>query len=83
MSAKRVVAGDDPVLRFRGAVSLHHGPGWVAPWRVPCEEVRLHLPEGGIGRAATARLGPHHAADRGRGRAGHDRHHGAARPRRG
>lgn len=52
MSAKRVVAGDDPVLRFRGAVSLQHGPGWVAPWRVPYEEARLHLPEGGIGRAA-------------------------------
>ncbi|WP_030598342.1 GDSL-type esterase/lipase family protein [Streptomyces fulvoviolaceus] len=48
----RVVAGSDPVLRFRGAVSLQHGPGWVTPWRLPHEEARLHLPEGGIGRAA-------------------------------
>ncbi|GAA2446464.1 SGNH/GDSL hydrolase family protein [Streptomyces pulveraceus] len=52
MPVKRVVAGDDPVLRFRGAVSLQHGPGWVAPWRVPHQEAELHLPEGGIGRAA-------------------------------
>ncbi|MFJ7198761.1 MULTISPECIES: GDSL-type esterase/lipase family protein [unclassified Streptomyces] len=52
MAAKRVVAGDDPVLRFRGAVSLQHGPGWVAPWRVPHREAELHLPEGGVGRAA-------------------------------
>lgn len=52
MPAKRVVSGDDPLLRFRGAVSLQHGPGWVAPWRVPHHEARLHLPEGGIGRAA-------------------------------
>jgi hypothetical protein len=46
------LAPDDPRLRFRGAVSLQRGPGWVAPWRVPHEEARLHLPAGGIGRAA-------------------------------
>ncbi|MFE3514090.1 GDSL-type esterase/lipase family protein [Streptomyces sp. NPDC059166] len=48
----RVVTGADPVLRYRGAVSLQHGPRGTAPWRLPHEEARLHLPEGGIGRAA-------------------------------
>ncbi|MEU9357567.1 GDSL-type esterase/lipase family protein [Streptomyces sp. NPDC048301] len=48
----RVVTGSDPVLRYRGAVSLQHGPHGTAPWRLPHEEARLHLPEGGIGRAA-------------------------------
>ncbi|MFM9372798.1 G-D-S-L family lipolytic protein [Streptomyces sp. Da 82-17] len=48
----RVVDGADPVLRFRGAVSLQYGPGWVAPWRLPYDEAALHLPEGGVGRAA-------------------------------
>ncbi|MEV8453268.1 GDSL-type esterase/lipase family protein [Streptomyces sp. NPDC052095] len=52
MTAEHVVAWDDPVLRFRGAVSLQYGPGWVAPWRVPHREAALHLPEGGVGRAA-------------------------------
>ncbi|SFY40302.1 hypothetical protein OH786_32120 [Streptomyces atratus] len=47
MAAKRVLAGDDPVLRFRGAVSLQHGPGRVAPRRVPHREAELHLPEAG------------------------------------
>lgn len=42
----------DPRLRWRGAVSLQPGPGWVAPWRVPWERARLHLPAGGLGRAA-------------------------------
>ncbi len=42
----------DSRLRYRGAVSLQRGPGWTAPWRVPHEEAALHLPEGGVGRAA-------------------------------
>ncbi|MCX5202970.1 GDSL-type esterase/lipase family protein [Streptomyces sp. NBC_00237] len=48
------VPGDHPALRFRGAVSVQRGPGgaWLSPWRVPYEEARLYLPEGGIGRAA-------------------------------
>lgn len=46
------IAPTDPRLRWRGAVSLQPGPGWVAPWRVPWERARLHLPAGGLGRAA-------------------------------
>ncbi|MFJ2743408.1 GDSL-type esterase/lipase family protein [Streptomyces sp. NPDC087440] len=48
------VPGGHPALRFRGAVSVQRGPGgaWFSPWRVPHEEARLYLPEGGIGRAA-------------------------------
>lgn len=46
------VAPDDPRLRWRGVVSLQHGRGWVAPWRVPVDEAALHLPAGGLGRAA-------------------------------
>ncbi|MFF0739932.1 GDSL-type esterase/lipase family protein [Streptomyces sp. NPDC004111] len=53
-STGRTVACNDPALRFRGAVSVQRGPdgAWVSPWRVPYGEARLHLPEGGIGRAA-------------------------------
>ncbi|WP_320670611.1 GDSL-type esterase/lipase family protein [Patulibacter defluvii] len=49
-----VLRGHDPRLRFRGAVSLQRGPddAWVAPWRVPHDEASLHLPAGGLGRAA-------------------------------
>ncbi len=39
-------------FRFNGAVSLQRKGNWIAPWRVPFEEARLYLPEGGIGRAA-------------------------------
>ncbi|MEV0597831.1 SGNH/GDSL hydrolase family protein [Streptomyces sp. NPDC050315] len=46
------LAHDDPRLRYRGAVSLQCGPGWTAPWRLPHDEAALHLPEGGVGRAA-------------------------------
>ncbi|MFD6255072.1 SGNH/GDSL hydrolase family protein [Nocardia sp. NPDC060256] len=46
------VPHDDPRLRYRGAVSLQRESGWTAPWRVPYEEAALHLPEGGVGRAA-------------------------------
>lgn len=46
------LAHDDPRLRYRGAVSLERGPGWTAPWRLPHREAALHLPEGGLGRAA-------------------------------
>ncbi|MFG1837374.1 GDSL-type esterase/lipase family protein [Micromonospora sp. NPDC049175] len=49
----------DPSVLFRGAVSVQPGPPgpdgrplWWAPWRVPYEEAELHLPEGGVGRAA-------------------------------
>lgn len=52
VSGPTTIDARDPRLRFRGAVSLQHGPGWVAPWRVPHEEARLHLPAGGLGRAA-------------------------------
>lgn len=48
----RRIAHDDPVLRYRGAVSLERGPGWTAPWRLPHREAALYLPEGGTGRAA-------------------------------
>lgn len=49
---RAAVDGGDPRLRFRGAVSLQQGDGWVAPWRVPHDEAALHLPAGGLGRAA-------------------------------
>nr|BAM98971.1 putative lipase [Streptosporangium amethystogenes] len=42
----------DEEFRFNGAVSLQRGDHWIAPWRVPFEQVRLYFPEGGIGRAA-------------------------------
>ncbi|MFH8369976.1 SGNH/GDSL hydrolase family protein [Streptomyces sp. NPDC018031] len=48
----RRIAHDDPVLRYRGAVSLERGAGWTAPWRLPYREAALYLPEGGTGRAA-------------------------------
>ncbi|MBC3993178.1 G-D-S-L family lipolytic protein [Streptomyces sp. AC563] len=51
-SAARSLAHDDPLLRYRGAVSLERTPRWTAPWRLPHEEAALHLPEGGVGRAA-------------------------------
>jgi hypothetical protein len=48
----RGVAAEDPSVLFRGAVSVQPGPRWWAPWRVPYDEAHLHLPEGGVGRAA-------------------------------
>ncbi|MBB5937808.1 GDSL-type esterase/lipase family protein [Streptomyces zagrosensis] len=48
----QLIAHDDPLLRYRGAVSLQRGPCWTAPWRLPHEEAALYLPEGGTGRAA-------------------------------
>jgi lysophospholipase L1-like esterase len=48
----RFVAPDDVRPAWRGVVSLQHGPGWVAPWRVPHAEAGLYFPTGGLGRGA-------------------------------
>lgn len=50
--AGRSLAHDDPLLHYRGAVSLERGERWTAPWRLPHREAALYLPEGGTGRAA-------------------------------
>jgi hypothetical protein len=47
-----VVGAADPLLRYRGAVSLQPRDGLIAPWRVPWREADLFLPTGGVGRAA-------------------------------
>ncbi|MBL7199415.1 MAG: GDSL family lipase [Anaerolineae bacterium] len=36
---------DDPRLTWQGAVSLERTDGWVAPWRIPCEDRVLFPPE--------------------------------------
>lgn len=48
----RVLSATDPLLSYRGAVSLEQKDDGVAPWRVPFTERRLFFPEGGMGRAA-------------------------------
>ena len=46
------IAPHDDRLSYRGAVSLQQTEDGIAPWRVPHEENRLFLPNGGLGRAA-------------------------------
>jgi hypothetical protein len=46
------VDATDPVLRYRGAVSLQRVDDGVAPWRIPHTDAELYLPTGGVGRAA-------------------------------
>ncbi|MFE6774828.1 GDSL-type esterase/lipase family protein [Streptomyces sp. NPDC057702] len=48
----RRLAHDDPLLRYRGTISLERTARWTAPWRLPHERAALYLPEGGTGRAA-------------------------------
>ncbi|MFE0253701.1 GDSL-type esterase/lipase family protein [Streptomyces sp. NPDC059010] len=50
--AGRLIRANDPVLTYRGAVSLQEVDGGIAPWRIPFQERHLFFPEGGVGRAA-------------------------------
>lgn len=36
---------DDPRITWQGIVSLQHGDGWVAPWRISYHERALYYPE--------------------------------------
>src|SRR5262245_66693137 len=48
----RVLGPTDPALTFRGAVSLQHKDGWLAPWRAHHEAAYLYFPKGSVGRLA-------------------------------
>ncbi|MFI1484467.1 GDSL-type esterase/lipase family protein [Streptomyces sp. NPDC020747] len=48
----RTIEPTDPVLTYRGAVSLQQRDGWLAPWRAPHEEAYLYFPRGKVGRLA-------------------------------
>ncbi|MFJ6696918.1 GDSL-type esterase/lipase family protein [Streptomyces sp. NPDC091272] len=52
LGSGRLIRADDPVLTYRGAVSLQETDGGIAPWRVPFAERNVFFPEGGVGRAA-------------------------------
>ncbi|QTT74980.1 G-D-S-L family lipolytic protein [Streptomyces mobaraensis NBRC 13819 = DSM 40847] len=52
LEAGRLIRADDPVLTYRGAVSLQEVDGGILPWRIPFQERHLFFPEGSVGRAA-------------------------------